>query len=733
MPDIFEPEPEEILEPESEPVISEVPEVQPEPEPEITPDEVAGFLWDLTKKFEDEDEEAHRNFFNQAVLGEFYWNNRQHIYKDFLDSGNLEAYKYEDDDESDLYTANIYRPNGESIIAAMAIDLPQVNFYPDDADVADDVTTANAYARIAGLIQKHNKAHTLITRALQILYNQSFVAFYNYNRESPKYGTYKKPRFEEVSQTKTVPVCPNCNAKVLDDTPPITCETCGYVFEQPAASQETETFPTIVGYTDEPKTREVIHAFGPLHVKCGPYIQTQDDTPYVILKFERHPAIGKYQFNKFKDEIGKNRAYTATSEYERQYRAELYKGEYDHLDTWVCVWLRPAVYETIEDNDKLYQHLVTNYPKGIAVTFINGVMVDSRDEDLDDHWTICENPLGTFINSEPIGKACIPVQDATNELVNLSMDTIKHGIPQTFISSDLINFNAYKQMEVKPGMAIPANSLPAGRSINDMMATTRTATLSQEVDNVYNKLTQLSQLTTGAFPSIYGGVVQGSRTASEYAQSRAQALQRLSLTWNMLKQVWADVMAKACVSFANNMRDDERDVTKDGSSFINNWIRRAELTGKIGKVEPEPDEQLPTSWAQQRDVIMRLIEMNSPMINELLMQPTNAYTVKNAMGFREIEIPGYKDRIKQLMEIDELLKSQPIGESPSVQIDFDLDDHVTEAQVCRDFLVSEQGLMLKNTSPAAYHNVYLHFMQHRQVTQMLAAQQQPMQQEPENA
>jgi len=41
---------------------------------------------------------------------------------------------------------------------------------------------------------------------------------------------------------------------------------------------------------------------------------------------------------------------------------------------------------------------------------------------------------------------------------------------------------------------------------------------------------------------------------------------------------------------------------------------KAELTGKVGNVEPDPSEQFPLSWSQKRDLFMQLITMQNPVI-----------------------------------------------------------------------------------------------------------------------
>ena len=50
-------------------------------------------------------------------------------------------------------------------------------------------------------------------------------------------------------------------------------------------------------------------------------------------------------------------------------------------------------------------------------------------------------------------------------------------------------------------------------------------------------------------------------------------------------------------------------------TFVNVFIRRAELEGKIGTIELEANENLPITWNQQKDAIMELFQLNNEGIN----------------------------------------------------------------------------------------------------------------------
>jgi hypothetical protein len=204
--------------------------------------------------------------------------------------------------------------------------------------------------------------------------------------------------------------------------------------------------------------------------------------------------------------------------------------------------------------------------------------------------------------------------------------------------------------------------------------------------------------------------------------------------------------------YIKEVKDDEKQVQRDElGNFINVFIRKAELEGKIGSVELEANENLPITWNQQKDSIMELFKMNNEMLMGTLMTPENIPFIKRAIGLTDYVIPGEDDRQKQYEEIQQLINSEPIQqppdpmmeqqamqmgqpppppvEVPSVEADMDVDNHELEADICRRWLVSEVGRLAKLENPMGYKNVLLHMKMHLDITfqkQMEEAQAQMM-------
>lgn len=676
-----------------------------------------------------------------------YWNNYQYLAWDEVAHDWMTPEEVLDQDpQADIDPAlyakviNVYKAHGEILIGALTAGTPIVRFMPKDADDHEDVTSAKAYSKLAELVQKHNHARLLLMRSLFILYNQAFVAAYNENKADYRFGAIKVPDYADVEVTDRQNYCPGCGYEFgLDRFEPDPTDPYGPVMPEQECpgcgemvSPEFEDTPGVekrqVGVHDEPKNRETIEVYGPLNVKVPVWCRDQFSTPYLILETEEPVALMREIYPELADKI---QATSYPDIYDKEARIPThYRYDFPKdLCTVQRVWLRRWALNLYQkDVDKVVE-LKEKYPEGCYIVVINESLVAEVVKDkLDDHWTISENPLSEVLHSESLGAPMVPLQDITNELANLTLETIEFGIPELFADPRVIDFESYQRTEARPGQVSPA-SAPAGQTLSGGFHEIKAASLSREVELFADRIFSVSQFVMGSYPSIYGGAQEGgSGTAKEYEMSKASALQRLSTTWSILQEWWSKVITKGVRSFVSNMREDEKFVQPRGSNFVNVWIRKAELSGEVGDVDPEITETFPISWTQKRDVLLNLIQMGNEDIAAVIRHPENAGLVAQIIGVPELYIPGDDDRNKQLYEIGRLIREEPqeipapfgpdgIPLGPpqvisSVPVDPDVDAHPVEAEVCRAWLKSEVGLDAKENNPAGYANVLAHLREH---------------------
>lgn len=716
-----------------------------------------------------------------------YWNGFQNIwYSETAHDWRIwDAANRADDNDQSYYDkpVNIFRAYLESIIAALSVTVPSIKCFPDDAENILDLTTAKAGDKIAELVYKHNDVTLMWLHALYIYCTEGLIACYSYPKADKEYGTYEEKEYEE--ETITTYSCPTCGSPVdanlftereqnefmpddedaiihdlMINEGQILCPNCAAIID-PEIEPEHQIVSRLVGITNKPKTRQCIEVYGGLYVKVPNYAIKQADIPYLRFSYETHFSNAIDRYPNLRDKLtGQSKvAPTAMGLYD-PYEAwgrlsPQYQGEYPiNTVTVNNYWFRPCAFNVLNEDDAA--KLKKEFPDGCKFVKINEMFADAENEALDDCWTLTHNPLSDYLHHDPLGLLLTSVQDITNDLVSLVLQTIEHGIPQTFADPDTLNFNQYNQTEALPGAIYPAKPR-SGKSVGDSFHEVKTATLSGEILPFGQNIQGMGQLVSGALPSLFGGTSgQGSQTASEYAMSRAQALQRLQTPWKMLTLWWKTIFGKVIPSFIKDTMDDERIVEKDEQgNFVNVWIRKSELQGKIGSIELEASEQLPITWSQKRDTIMQLMELNNPEILRALSSPENISLLKQVIGLSDFVVPGEIDREKQYEEIQQLINSEPITippqidpttapmnpeilqdpnaaqmmqpqEFPSVEIDPDLDNHQIEAEVCRHWLVSDAGRLAKTENPAGYKNVLLHMRAHMMIIQQALMQQQMM-------
>lgn len=738
------------------------------------PDDIATSIKAIVDHFEDEDRSVRDRQLRSWRRMKLLWENIHHTYYSEVnhDWRVPDNDRISDDTDQGYYDkpVNVFRAYLESIIAALSVTVPPVTCYPDDADNPLDVTTAKAGDRIAALIFKHNDAPLLWLHALFIFCTEGMVACHTYAKESEDYGTYQDRKYQETAEQHQVSICPFCQAQLGDqvitqdqkdkfqpgpEDAPINneinkgmevCPNCGQTMI-PDLRNNTVIVTKLIGITDKPKSRVCIDVHGGLNVKVPIWARSQSECSYLIYSYETHYTNVLEMYQGQEDKIEKSG--TNYDLYEQWARVSpQYLGEYPVNNVTVReAYLRPASYNYLEKDAA--DQLRRKFPDGVKACIVNDQVLEAENASMDDEWTLTYNPLSDYVHFDPIGLLLTSVQDITNDLISLTIQTIEHGIPQTFVDPKVLNFNAYRNTEVLPGGIYPA--VPkSGKALGESFYEVKTATLSQEVLPFTEKVQEIGQLVSGALPSLFGGHMSGTRTASEYSMSRAQALQRLQSTWKMLLLWWKNIHGKTIPLFIKEMKDDEKQVQRDElGNFVNVFIRKSELEGKIGSVELEANENLPMTWNQQKDVIMELFQLNNPDLLATLTSPENIPYVKKAIGLTDYVVPGEDDRQKQYEEIQLLAVSAPITlppdpmmvqqammagmpppppqNEPSIPVDFDVDNHQVEADICRRWLVSDAGRLCKVENPDGYQNILLHMKMHKDAMMQTVMQQQAAQ------
>lgn len=613
---------------------------------------------------------------------------------------------------------NVYRAHGESIASAISTEIPKVRFYPEDAEDPQDITTAKTYSIASEYIADDNEARLLHLRAVYTRWNQPFVAYYNTYVYDEKYGTIERRTYKTIDQEMSEAYCPECLEELPVQTPNSICPDCGVEAMQ---TSSIETIPVLDTITEIPRGHEKIEVYGPRHVRVPYNIKSVDQAGYLILETEHHWAQLKQIFPHLDLSSGS----PGVLDTARVARRAGEGGETDQdQQTLRRCWLRPWTFNLLEEGE-VADSLRAKFKKGVQVTFVaDNVFVEAFNESMDDHWTIVLDPYAEHIHGDPLGKPEIPVQDMTNDVVQLTLEHILFGIPDRFADPNVLSFKKYKESEKAPGNIFPAKR-PPGMGLDAGFFEGRPTTLSDNIEVFRQSLEQYGQFITGDFPGIHGGPLPSgsSRTADEYRQMKQSALQRLSVTWFLLTLTWSKVMKKA----VNEMRihmifqgEDVKFVKEAGKGFTNVYIKLADIDdGNVGRVRPENDEGFPLSTEQKRGVMMELLQTGIPQLFEWMFSPENMSEASRILiGMHNFKIPGEDDREYQLWEINNILIGQV------VQVDPDLDNHEIHATTLRSWAASENGRKTKEVNPQGWAMVMEHMQMHMMILEQIQIQMQ---------
>jgi len=741
--------------------------------------EIARLLKSVRDNFLNEDRATRERQVRHYQRLKLYWNNLSRIYW----SETARDYRIANQDEFDSTNqayydrpVNVFQAFLQTIIAALSVQIPAVVCIPDDIDNPSDITTAKAGNIIGEQIYKQNDVIFLWLMALYVHCTEGMVACYHYPKEDEAYGTYEETIFkdEEIEAY----VCPGCGYQMKDEefdaavapqqvsglgdegleqdealnpdtleledleesSSEARCPNC-------RASLDTElkksklVVPRFSGTKRRNKARICTEVYGGLYVRVANYAKQQCDTPFLDFSYETHYVNALERYPHLRDKISKSGinpfvggGVTGGNYYEAMARLNPeYGGNIpDNNVTIGNTWFRPCAFNVLMEED--YKKLLAKFPSGCKIVLVNDECAEYVAENLDDRWTLTVNPLSDYLTHEPLGELLVNIQDIVNDLISLVIQTIEHGVTQTWADPAVVNFNAQEQIEANPGLITATKPVGSSRNISDAFFASNAATLSPEVFNFYRIVQELGQFVSGALPSLFGGNPGrgSSQTASEYAMSKGMAMQRLQTPWKMMTIWWKTIFGKVIPQYMAEIVEDEK-FTRRGpnGNFVKVFIRKSELDGKIGEVELDASEQVPVSDDQKAEIVTRLLETNNAEILSALVSPENLPFIRKIVKVPEFRLPGEDDRTKIYEDIDALLQEQAVVlpgltpeepiELPSIDADPIVDNHPIAIDILRGWLVSDAGRLAKKDNPEGYKNVLLRLKSHMKLMQDMEA------------
>lgn len=722
---------------------AEAPLLQPDP-----PQAIQDALREMIRGYELESDAVRRHKVRLWREGEEFWRGNQNIWFSAKDSNWHTPFERDDVDRSDLprydYAINMYRPWGLSIVAALVQSPPKIQYMPVSAESQDDIATAKAAERVAEVVESNNKLQTLRVKKGYYLWTQGIFATYiRFVVDGGQFGYHEEPAIEDRT-FQVLPdrlECASCGMHQPVDAAavaqPAPCQNCGAPLGPEAfapAEHITASVPTATRRV--PNGAEKMDVYGPLYFKVPPQAQGQRDCYYLIQVEEQHKAVLRAAYPQKADKIDDTGG-SGEDTYERIVRLSLADAQgswntlpMSNLITYKRCWLRPEAFWAHADAATRAQ-LLQLYPEGCRVEFSGDVFLQAVAEKLDDCWVICTGQPGIGIYRDPLGQDVISIQRQINDSANILAEHREmSSAPPILYDARFINGEALAKKRMQPASYVPViiESVGPQKPMAEMIFQPRLG-VDPQLWNDGERLAEAGQFISGALPSIFGGGMPNLKTASAYAQSRDQAMGRLTLVWKQMREAEAREMTLAIECFRRNRTDDVELVVEGKSGgYRSEYIRLGEIRGNV-VARPTADEDFPQSFGQVRDSLEQILQTKDPELLAVVGAPVNRPIVAHYLGLPELVDPGEDNRAKQFMEIEALMGSAPVAlpngqVQPSIAPDLYVDDHEVHVGTIKDWAVSEAGLQAKASQPEGYANVIAHLLAHMDAEQALAEQMQ---------
>lgn len=669
--------------------------------------------------------------------------------------------------DSTTFTFNFIQAYEKSILSVLGGRVPGVRFYPRDPNNQDDIATASAKNDIWEHFCRVNRIAVHQMMMLKYGWTDGVCGIHFSNAtDADRFGTHKEPLIEQVPVTiPGVPPhhqCPQCGAQEPPDA--IECSQCaqggtGQWFGPqtfvPGEPDQIQMVPQQTGWQDVPNKEDLMTVVGGLELQMIP-LDARDQSELLALAWKTELDLA-YVKAMHPDRADKIRAGTAPTDLDQQSRTDRLRsksrtsggqatGPYvsSYLDedsrvTYTRMWMKPAAFWKIK-NDGIRNRLMAEYPKGVRVAMAGPDICSVEAARLDDDWSIWFPFPGDSCVREGMGDILMDVQDALNDLYNLALDQLRHSLPITFIDEKLVNMEAIEQQREQGGMLWPVNRIDQ-QALGGNFYTTQPAQVSPQVTEMISQLAGfVSQFLSGANPALLGQGSSDLKTASGFKMALGQSLGRMSIPWKALKEGMVQIADKATASFVRNNQENGAVIFKfDSGSPVAKQIAAEDLRGQTVAYSSS-DEEYPQNPADVRDVLLGWINSPNMQLQQASLDQDNFDFLRTYLGVAGFSMPGEKQRKKQLREIQELLRAEPIPPpidpmtggpmidpmtgmpmqpQPSVPIDPIFDDNPAEYRTVQQWMWTDEARSQQITNPAGYENVRLHGQAHFQQTQMM--------------
>lgn len=589
------------------------------------------------------------------------------------------------------YNDNIYQMLGLTLISALSADVPKCRYQPTDAENESDIRIAEKASIIQAYNERRNNVKSLQKKELLFLWCTG--SYFTYTRnlvDADRAGTTNIPVTgmapHQMSPNRYI--CPDCGQAQpeTDDMSPDEspqCQDCG---KQMGAGDwypsESIMLPVKLGSQQVPNSMTAMDVVCGLNVSVQPDCEELYETPYLDFSIEAdvgsvrswYPGsyqeiqAGAYGDQATSDQMSTNARLTMTAP-----SGTRLMNQRAHSGTYSRCWLQAKAFNLLDNQDRA-ETLRKAFPSGCRINLWAGeTVLDVVPEKMVDRWTDCRTIKGTGMYPIAIGDAALDVQERINDTANTVhayMDRMAYGT--LLYDSDFIDGDEFARKALTPGNATGVHRIDESGTrvpLSELMFQPHQS-IDGHIFQYSQQLVMLMQMIAGVQPQSYGGSDPNVQTASGQAQMLHQAMGRMQLFWDQIREEHAARAVNSVRCTIDNMDAQMKIVVQGDTDDSPQTVKllRQELTGDF-MAYPESDEGFPASYGEVQARIMQLLTMGqkSPVIAAMMSDPDTQKVVARYILPDQITLPGDAERarMKELMVV--LSQSGPNVHPPPPQ------------------------------------------------------------------
>ncbi len=675
----------------------------------------------------------------RAGEGRFYWRSMFDVYFDEANTIWTDPSTNEDGDTGDValtYGFNIYQAFGRGFITQVGIP-PSVKFIAADQFSPNASRIASSADAFRKRIEFKNHIDLLAEQTARLFWTDGRVCFYSrWVCDGARFG------YEDQEHVEESPEGVGEGGKPPEKKP------------------------------RKPKGGEVMTPYGVLECKVPINMRERADFPFIQLSFEIDLNSAKAMYPWISANISGGQPGPGEYNFDRTTRIASTQGirlltqtgdTVYMLPTWQRTWIRPSFFASI-DSEADRTFFEDNFPDGMYVAFIGDTYAESRNESMDDHWEICHPIQGDGQATPAAGYLLMAVQDCTNDMIDLHMESFMKAIPALFGDKGLFDFAAMSKQHAGPGARWPTKrELEPDEDINHKLFSEPTAEISQAAQMFLDKLFgPFPQFLTGIYPAGLGDADPNNETKGGILALRDASRGQQGVAWKAFRNSYAqsiEQLIRIGAYFRAGEAEDGQ-ITISSPGAMETTIDLEDLREGNFFCVPDGDESYPRTHEDRQlayNTLVQAATAGNAGAAAILAEPKNAIVLKDVISIPGLVIPGADETEKQLAEIKQLLAEAPVPNPqiemawklatvlamaqgkpappkppveqlfrPSVGIDKDFDNNAVELKAGTDWINSGPGQQAKMDEPEGFLNVRLHLLLHKQA---LAAEKQGAMQE----